>query len=371
MRPKLVIFNADDFGYSRGINRGIVEAHEHGVVTSTSLMVNTPATDEAVALARDVPKLSIGLHVNFTNEAQRLVAFEDPRVVREELRRQFDGFVSRLGRLPTHLDSHQHVHRVPSCHRAFEELAAEHGLHLRDAPPVTYNGGFYGQWEYGVSDSSKISFEALAGILRNEIEAGIHEMCVHPGHVDPAFASVYHEDRERELATLTDPRVGTVLEEEGIRLIGFRDLAAAIAEIGGPAPRVDPWAGRKLDLEILAGRYAVCRLAADRPWPSAPSGDGLYSVTRSANELSVVCLESQIPRGGRTERGWRCLRVRGPLDLGVVGVLAGLTTILARAGVSLFALSTFDTDHILVREADLERAAAALGTAGHTVRTHA
>jgi chitin disaccharide deacetylase len=235
---KAVIFNADDFGYGRGINRGIAEAHARGVVTSTSLMMNTPATREAVALAAGLPELSVGLHVNFTNEAERLIDFYDPAVARAELRRQFDVFVDLMGRLPTHLDSHQHVHRLRECRTAFEELAAEHGLHLRDAAPVTYKGGFYGQWEYGVSDPDKVSFAALERILRHEIESGIYEMCVHPGYVDADFSSVYRAERERELETLTDQRLRVVLAEEGIRLIGYGDLAATLAEKGGTAEGV-------------------------------------------------------------------------------------------------------------------------------------
>jgi predicted glycoside hydrolase/deacetylase ChbG (UPF0249 family) len=100
---KLLIVNADDFGYGRAINRGIVQAHRAGIVTSASLMVNTPATEEAVELATTLPRLSLGLHVNFTNEAQRLVPFEDPDTARWEMRRQFDRFVDLTGRLPTHL----------------------------------------------------------------------------------------------------------------------------------------------------------------------------------------------------------------------------------------------------------------------------
>jgi predicted glycoside hydrolase/deacetylase ChbG (UPF0249 family) len=365
MNDKLVIFNADDFGYSRGITRGIVEAHRKGVVTSTSLMVNTPATLEAVASARDLPDLSIGLHVNFTNEAERLVDFYEPRVARQELRRQFDRFVSLMGRLPTHLDSHQHVHRVRECQPSFEELAHEHDLHLRDALPVTYKGGFYGQWEYGVSDPTKVSIEALQRILRNEIAGGIYEMCVHPGHVDPDFTSIYHEDRERELATLIDPRVREILAEEDIQLIGFRDLPLVAP---GSAASASATPLGRLEIEILPGRHAVCRLPADHPWPLPPGEAGLFSITRTADELSVVCLESRAPGGARVEGGWRCLRVRGPLDLALVGVMASLTRCLADAGVSLFALSTFDTDLLLVREADLERAASALQAAGHGVR---
>jgi chitin disaccharide deacetylase len=363
---KLVVFNADDFGYSRGINRGIAEAYERGVVTSTSLMVNTPATGEAVALARDLPNLSIGLHVNFTNEAERLVDFYDPRVARAELRRQFDSFVDLMGRLPTHLDSHQHVHRTRECRPAFEELADEHGLHLRDAPPVTYKGGFYGQWEYGVSDPEKVGFEALERILRQEIDGGLYEMCVHPGHVDTEFRSVYHADRERELATLTDPRVRSVLEEQGIRLFGYRDLAAVLAELGEP-PLLRLHRPSAQRLTLVPERYAVCRLPPDHPWPDLPRDDGFVSVTRTARELSVVCLERHAPPGGRLEVGWRLLEVEGPLDLAAVGVMAELAAPLARAGVSLFALSTFDTDYLLVRDADVLRAGAALCAAGHTI----
>jgi predicted glycoside hydrolase/deacetylase ChbG (UPF0249 family) len=222
---KYVIFNADDFGYSLGITHGILEAHSRGVVTSTSCMVNGPAIQRAVVASRENPRLAVGLHVNFTNEAERLVLFEDPSVARAELRRQFDLFLTLFGRLPTHIDSHQHVHRLPSCRDAFQELAQETGLHLRDAPPVVYKGGFYGQWEYGVFEPEKVSLAALERIIRNELTPGIYEFCVHPGIVDPAFHAVYHVEREQELRTLTDPRIRSILEEEGIRLISFADLA--------------------------------------------------------------------------------------------------------------------------------------------------
>jgi chitin disaccharide deacetylase len=357
---RYVIFNADDFGYSRGITRGIVEAHRNGLVTSTSLMVNTPATEHAVTLARELPELSVGLHVNFTNEAQRLIDFYDRQVARDELRRQLDRFVALLGCLPTHLDSHQHVHRLRECLAAFQELAAELGLHLRDAPPVRYKGGFYAQWEYGVSDSSKVSVEALERILRSEIEDGLYEMCVHPGYVDPEFESVYHADRELELLTLTHPRLRAVLAEQGIALIGYRDLARVLAETGlGTTLR--------LPIEELPGSYAVCRLPADDPWPEAAPGATLLSVTRVGDELSIVCPESLAPPGARVEHGWRCLRLHAVLDLSLVGVLADLTAQLARVGISVFVLSTHDTDLILVRAVDLVRAVAALRAAGYGI----
>ncbi len=222
---KQLIVNADDFGYSRGINRGIVEGHQRGVVTAATLIVNAPHTDEAVALAAENPGLSVGLHVNFTNEAQRLVEFDEPEICRAELHRQFQLFLEKMGRLPTHIDSHQHVHRARGRRPFFEELAAEHGIPLRDNAPVTFKGGFYAQWEYGVSDPSKVSFEALRRILCNELADGcIYELAVHPGYYDAELEAVYHRDRELELATLCDPRVRSLLAEEGIALIGYADL---------------------------------------------------------------------------------------------------------------------------------------------------
>lgn len=230
---KYVLFNADDFGYSHGINRGIVEAHERGVVTSATLMVNAPATGEAVRLAREHPALSVGLHVNFTNEAQRLIDLDDEDACRRELHTQYRRFLDLTGGKPTHLDAHQHVHRHEMRRPLFEELADAEGLPLRDRPPVVFKGGFYGQWEYGVSDPSKVSLEALQRILHEELSDGIYEFCVHPGYFDPALEAVYHRDRELELATLTDPGLPAFLESEGIRLISYRELPAAARALRG------------------------------------------------------------------------------------------------------------------------------------------
>ena len=121
-----------------------------------------------------------------------------------------------------------------------------------------------------------------------------------------------------------------------------------------------------LTLDVLPERFAVVRLAADAAVPEWAQGAGaLVSVTRTADELSIVCPEAAVPTDLPAQRGFRGLRVRGPLDFSVVGVLASLAGPLAAAGVSLFALSTYDTDYLLVRAADLERAVAALAGAGH------
>ncbi len=226
---KFVIINADDFGYGRGVNRAIAELHDQGVVTSASLMVNTPGTAEGVAMAAARPSLSLGLHVNFTNEAERLVDLDDPEGTRRELRRQFDLFVALTGRPPTHLDSHQHVHRRPSCQPSFLQLALEYGLPLRDRAPVTFKGGFYGQWVHGISEQEKVSFEALTGIVSTELRRGIYELAVHPGYHDSAADYVYHRDREWERATLADPRLPGLLRDQGVELISYHELKRAVA----------------------------------------------------------------------------------------------------------------------------------------------
>jgi hypothetical protein len=125
---------------------------------------------------------------------------------------------------------------------------------------------------------------------------------------------------------------------------------------------------RPLTLVVLPGTFAVCRLGAGAAPPDWASAGSFFSATRTADELSVVCPEGVVPEGTRCERGWRCLRVAGTLDFSLVGVLASLTAPLAEAGVGVFAVSTFDTDYLLVRGADLGRSAEALRAAGHSVQ---
>lgn len=120
-------------------------------------------------------------------------------------------------------------------------------------------------------------------------------------------------------------------------------------------------------LRVLEGRLAVCRLEADEPVPAWATGP-VTSVTRTARELSVVCEEARVPAGVRFEGGWRALEVDGPLDFSLVGVVSSLTGVLAGAGVSVFVLSTFDTDYVLVREGDLGASIEALKVAGHAVQ---
>jgi hypothetical protein len=116
------------------------------------------------------------------------------------------------------------------------------------------------------------------------------------------------------------------------------------------------------DLRVLPGRYAICRLAADAPLPAS-----FFSITRTPDELSVVCVEAEAPEGAKTERGWHIFQVIGPLEFSLTGILAAIAAPLAQAGVSIFAISTFDTDYVLVKEENLAQAMNALRNAGHRV----
>jgi hypothetical protein len=123
-----------------------------------------------------------------------------------------------------------------------------------------------------------------------------------------------------------------------------------------------------LTLTILPHTLAVCRLAPDAPLPGWLAESEFWSATRSPEELSLVVEERLAPAEWQAERGWRCLKVQGPLDFGLTGVLAGLAVPLAEAGISIFAISTYDTDYILVRKGQLERAVILLSARGYRVK---
>ena len=121
-----------------------------------------------------------------------------------------------------------------------------------------------------------------------------------------------------------------------------------------------------LRLTVLPGEFSVWRLAADAPLPSLEPGS-FHSITRTNDELSVVSASTDVPAGARAETGWRCLRVEGPLPFEMTGVLAALSTPLARAEIPIFVVSTYDTDYLLVKAADLENACATLRDEGFVV----
>jgi predicted glycoside hydrolase/deacetylase ChbG (UPF0249 family) len=225
-----LIVNADDFGLSPGVNAGIIDAHERGIVTSASLMVDRQAATEAAAYAVTASRLSVGLHVDlgdwiFRNgdwQASADVVSDDLPSVEAEVERQLQLF-RRLVRLePTHLDSHQHVHRREPAGSVLERLAHELDIPLRHHSGVRYCGDFYGQTERGDPLPDAITVKSLTRIMRS-LPGGTVELCCHPANrVD--FDSSYSQERTRELEVLCDDRIRVEIERLGVRLGSFRDL---------------------------------------------------------------------------------------------------------------------------------------------------
>ncbi|MCK4988745.1 MAG: ACT domain-containing protein [Desulfobacterales bacterium] len=122
---------------------------------------------------------------------------------------------------------------------------------------------------------------------------------------------------------------------------------------------------KNLSLKILPDRMAVCRFEPTTPVPDWIDQSGFYSITRTEEELTIVCAETLVARGTTSEIGWRCFKVEGPLDFSEIGIIFSLTQPLARSGVSVFVLSTFDTDYLMVKEKDLSEAIDALRAEGH------
>jgi hypothetical protein len=128
----------------------------------------------------------------------------------------------------------------------------------------------------------------------------------------------------------------------------------------GPAPH-------RLAFEVLAERLAVVALPLSGPPPGWSEAGPVTALVRTRDERTAVCAEAAVPAAARAERGWRALRLQGPFPFELTGILHSALEPLARAGVSIFAFSTFDTDYVLVKEDRLAPAVAALREAGHTV----
>jgi predicted glycoside hydrolase/deacetylase ChbG (UPF0249 family) len=229
---KYLIVNADDFGLSMGVNAGIVEAHERGLVTSTSLMVRRRGADGAAAYARGRAELAVGLHFDLGEwefQAGRWKAtYEVPVAdIAGEVSAQLDAFRELMQREPTHLDSHQHVHRHDPARRAVVALGRELGVPVRHFDPrIRYWGGFYGQGEEGDSWPALIDVDALRAILAG-LPEGVTELGCHPGYVEEGESS-YASERAREVATLCDETLRSEIARTEIRLISFHDLEQAL-----------------------------------------------------------------------------------------------------------------------------------------------
>jgi predicted glycoside hydrolase/deacetylase ChbG (UPF0249 family) len=229
---KYLIVNADDFGQSRAINAGIIEAHIQGIVTSASLMVRFSAAVEAAKLAAAHPGLSIGLHFDLgewsflDREWRAIYTVADDHneaATKAELKSQLRAFRGLIGRDPTHIDSHQHVHRHGVAKSVLGAAAAELGVPLRGASGVAYRGDFYGQTAKGEPMPEMITVESLTRFLRS-LPAGVTELGCHPGFEDPTFDSMYRLERPVELTTLCSPAVVQAITSHRIQLRSFDNL---------------------------------------------------------------------------------------------------------------------------------------------------
>lgn len=233
---KLLIINADDYGISPSVNRGILEMHQRGVVTSTSVMIGMPGAAEALQHGiAQAPQLGFGLHLVLAGKNAPPVLSPDqiPSLVREdgqffdepvwhqrtldaddihrELEAQIKRFVEAAGRLPTHLDSHYHAaYRYPAAVDALCELAARYGLPIRN-PGFTINTSrsvpTHPTHFFGV-EHDKTTVDSLIDLLR-QLPDGVSELMVHPGYVDDvlAHADNFTHGREAEIQLLSTPAV--------------------------------------------------------------------------------------------------------------------------------------------------------------------
>ena len=239
-----LIVNADDFGMSRGVNLGIIEAHKNGIVTSTTLMVTMPEVEQALLLARDCPNLGIGLHLNCTlgkplTDCKSLIkdsgefykprenpnqALFDEEEIYREFSAQYNLFVRQVGRKPTHLDSHLYAHQVYSKAKAAAlRLANEKGIAIREFQAEGYEPTvFYGDFKYKEGETIAELMEKLVGdtpILNSET---VELMC-HPAYVDNALftMSTYTIGRIKELDILTSEEAKSFVKKNNIELINF------------------------------------------------------------------------------------------------------------------------------------------------------
>ncbi len=272
---KQLIINSDDYGRTSEISRGIRESHLHGVVTSTTCMMNIPTTPADIAIAlRETPSLGLGVHLVLTAERPLLSREQlktitnedgsflklatliskineiDVKEVKAEWHTQIELFVKSAGRKPTHLDSHHHSsYFSPELFRAMLELAKEYDCAIR--LPVVYGSdemaGLPSELigpikEYAPKLLSEFNprrpnaffasfYDELATReeitkLFDQVQEGVCEIMCHPGYVDEAFAkeSSYNKQRETELEVLTDPSIKQAIQARNIELITFANL---------------------------------------------------------------------------------------------------------------------------------------------------
>lgn len=283
---KALIVSADDFGLTEGVNRGIIKAHQEGIVTSTTLIANGRAFDQAVLLAKENEGLKIGIHLTLVEEQPVAKGSEVPSLIRkdgffhsnyftllshlvmgrlklQEVRREFRAQIEKClayGIIPTHLDSHQYAHVLPGILDIVIELAKEYGIPPARCPDekvaltrdmaLIFSARNMKRWVmlllarrarrkfkqsgivipdnfYGMLRSGRLTSEFILTMLRH-LPEGVAELACHPGLLDTELTSRYSHwgyNWEGELTALTDPTIMALIKRLDIKLINFSDLA--------------------------------------------------------------------------------------------------------------------------------------------------
>lgn len=239
--PALLIVNADDLGYDPAVTRGILEAAKQGIVSSTTLMVNTPFSEEAASLAGG---LSVGLHLNlsrwspawarFPPELLQAGLFSEARakelpaeVVEEETWAQLERLEALRGQPATHLDVHKHLHRHPGVLEGVASAARRRGLPVRSidrAMRARLRGLGVATPDHFLGEAGAEpcwTLERLCQALESLPEAGVVELMCHPGYSPSSVSSGYSSQREVELEALTHPRARALVERLGIELVDY------------------------------------------------------------------------------------------------------------------------------------------------------
>jgi predicted glycoside hydrolase/deacetylase ChbG (UPF0249 family) len=232
-RKKLIV-NADDFGQSKGINKGIIEAHEKGIVTSASLMIRYPSAVEAVEYGKSNPSLGVGLHLDFGEwifkdgewkALYEVVALDNKEEVNREINNQIEAFFKIMGRKPSHMDSHQHVHLKENVQTLLAGIAQELNIIVRRCnDKVNYCGNFYGQCHDGSPYHQAISVAGLKQTLIN-LPDGITELACHPG-LGEDVETMYRKEREIEVRTLSNKFIKETIAKENIELCTFQQVSS-------------------------------------------------------------------------------------------------------------------------------------------------
>ena len=233
---KYLITNADDFGFTRDVNEGIVHAHREGILTATTLMATGAAFEHAVALARETPELDVGVHLvlvgsdGFPPTLPRLVLSMGRIRIYDELARQVDKVV-KAGIQPTHLDTHKHTHLMPPVFDAMARVGREFRISWvrRRFGPVRWLGsrGCRTTDHFtGVRMTGHYGTAELVRLIR-ELPEGSTEFMCHPGFCTDELRAArtrLKESRRRELDALTSAEVRAAVEESGVKLTRYRDL---------------------------------------------------------------------------------------------------------------------------------------------------